>query len=442
MSHLIQTKQVQRAFQARLICIAIIGLAIIAGCQPVSPTPISVTPPVSLPAVTETSTPFVPGTSAAIWTPVPTAQAATLTPKFVPTYEDGPFALIGTIIAGNGAEPIEEGVIVIEGRTITAVGSRRDVEIPSDANVIDLHGSTILPGFINAHVHNGYEPSLLEQWVQAGVTTVRDVGATYPFFRFDDRDINNRNPYFTTVISAGPLITVPGGYPNAGNNFPSLAVTSPDNARREVEQLVLDGADVIKVVLESGDGLPTLSLERASAIVETAHRLGVPVTAHIGSLRDLELALDVGVDDFSHIIHGRIPEDVLEKIVMDNVYWIPTLETAGGYDAGNIRIFIDAGGQIALGNDSGLLPGMELGMPLREIEYLQAAGMTPMEIIVAATRNAAHVCNREDMLGTLEVGKIADILVIDGNPLENLKALKDVRMVIHQGVIIRDLNQP
>jgi imidazolonepropionase-like amidohydrolase len=191
-------------------------------------------------------------------------------------------------------------------------------------------------------------------------------------------------------------------------------------------------------MVESGDGLPTLSLEEASAIVETAHQYGVLVAAHIGSLRDLRLVVDAGVDDFSHIVPVKMPEDVLQQILVKDIYWIPTLETAGGYDAGNLRPFIDAGGGVALGNDSGLLPGIELGMPLREIEMMHAAGMTPMEIIMAATRNAAHVCNQESTLGTLEVGKIADILVIKGDPLENLQALKDVLLVVHQGVVVRD----
>jgi imidazolonepropionase-like amidohydrolase len=158
-------------------------------------------------------------------------------------------------------------------------------------------------------------------------------------------------------------------------------------------------------------------------------------------LRDLKLALDAGADDFSHIVPEQIPEDVLEQMVMDNVYWVPTLETAGGYDAGNLRRFIKAGGHVALGNDSGLLDGIEIGMPMREIEMMHAAGMSPMEIIVAATHNAAHVCNLEDTLGTLEVGRIADILVVNGDPLENLQALKDVRLVIHYGVIVRDSTQ-
>ena len=97
-----------------------------------------------------------------------------------------------------------------------------------------------------------------------------------------------------------------------------------------------------------------------------------------------------------------------------------------------------ANGRVALGNDAGYLKGLEIGMPMREIEWMQKAGMTPMQIIVAATRNAAYVCNREGTLGTLEVGKFADVLVVDGDPLQHLEALTNVRLVIHRGVIINE----
>lgn len=436
-----QTKKVQNTVHVRLTLAVVICLAIVVGCQPTAPTTVSPTPTSFSPTVTVASTTTVSGLSSGTWTPSSISQTATLTPTVAPTAEDSPIMLVGTIIDGTGAEPLEDAVIIIQDGYIAAVGSRKDVEIPSDASIIELHDATILPGFINSHVHNAYEPAVLEKWAQAGVTTVRDLGARYPFFRFSTRDTNNEDPNLATVLSAGPLITIPGGYPIVGSNFPSLVVTNPDHARREVAQLISDGADVIKIVVDSGEGLPTLSLERASAIVETAHQRDVPVAAHISSLRDLRLALDAGVDDFSHIVPEQIPGDVLEQLVIDNVYWVPTLETAGGYDAGNLRKFIRAGGQVALGNDSGMLPGIEIGMPMREIEMMQAAGMTPLEIIVAATRNAAHVCNRADTLGTLEVGKIADILVVNGDPLENLQALKDVRLVIHQGVIIRGSTQ-
>jgi imidazolonepropionase-like amidohydrolase len=426
----IRTRKTQPARQACILSIVILCLAFLVGCQPVATASNLATPTTAVDAV-----------PAGTRTPASIPQTPIHTPTNTPFPAHTPIVLFGAIIDGTGAAPLEDAAIVIQDGVITAVGFRQEIEIPSGAVIIEFPGSTILPGFINAHVHTVYNPFLLKQWAQEGVTTVRDLGARYPFSLFPTRDRYNEDPASATLIAAGPLITVPRGYPIAGNNFPSLVVTNPDHARREVAELIREGADVIKIVVESGDGAPTLSLETASAIVETAHQEDVPVAAHVGTLDDLRLAVNAGVDDFSHVVPS-LPEELLEQLVADNVYWVPTLETAGGYDAGNILRFIDAGGRIALGNDGGMLPGIEIGMPMREIEMLQAAGMIPMEIIVAATWNAAQVCNREDTLGTLEVGKIADVLVIHGDPLVDLKALRDVLLVIHQGVIIRDSIQP
>jgi imidazolonepropionase-like amidohydrolase len=426
-------------------------LALVCACEPaatavspastiLSPSPTAIQP-VATPTQIPSSTTSVP-TEMPTATPTVTMTPTQVPPTMVPTATDyHVIVLFGTVIDGTGAAPIENAAIVIQDGYVTAVGSGTDVELPSDAHVIELRDATILPGFINSHVHNAYEPALLERWVQGGVTTVRDLGARHPFFRFHIRDKNNKDPNLATVVSAGPLVTVPGGYPTVGAGFPSLAVTNPDHARREIAQLISDGADVIKIAVDSGDGLPTLSLETASAIVESAHQRNVPVAAHIATFKDIRLVLDAGVDDFSHIIPGPIPGDILEQMVRGNVYWVPTLETAGGYDAGNLRRLIDAGGHVALGNDAGLLAGIEIGMPMREIRMMHAAGMSPMEVIVAATRDAAYVCNLKDTHGTLEVGKTADILVVNGDPLVDLQALADVLLVIHQGTIVRDSTQ-
>jgi imidazolonepropionase-like amidohydrolase len=104
----------------------------------------------------------------------------------------------------------------------------------------------------------------------------------------------------------------------------------------------------------------------------------------------------------------------------------------------NLKRFVAGGGQVALGTDyAGYSMPFELGMPITEIELMHQAGMTPMQIIVAATKNAAHVSNRDRDLGTLEVGKIADVLIVNGDPLQDLHALLDVRLVVKDGVIIR-----
>jgi imidazolonepropionase-like amidohydrolase len=268
------------------------------------------------------------------------------------------------------------------------------------------------------------------------VTTVRDLGApvdlTGCFYIRDRLDLNPEN---ARALAAGPLVTVPGGYPTG--QFPSLTVTSPEDARQKVSQLIDDGADVIKITMMSRVG-PILSPEEASAIVETAHARGIPVSVHVIYLPELEPALDAGVDDIAHMIEEQVPDALVQRMVAAGVVWVPTLEPFEGSDSGNLRRFIDAGGVVAMGNDSGYIAGLTLGMPMPELVYMHAAGMTPLEVIVASTRNAAYVCDRLSTLGTLEVGKFADVLVVEGDPLQDLQVLKNVRLVVHGGVIIRE----
>jgi imidazolonepropionase-like amidohydrolase len=266
---------------------------------------------------------------------------------------------------------------------------------------------------------------------------VRDLGERLGRPYFATRDRLRADPHNARLIAAGPLVTVPRGYPIAGNNFPSLTVTSPGDAREKIDQLVDDGADVVKITLTSGRA-PSLSPEEAAAIVETAHARGIPVSAHATSAQDLIRALDAGVDDVAHMAVDRVSNEVIRRMVDSGVAWVPTLEALENRGGGNLRRFMEAGGRVALGNDGGYLPGLEVGMPMREIQTMHEAGMTPMQIIVAATRDAAYVCRRADLLGTLEVGKVADVLVVNGDPLLNLDALLDVQLVIHDGVIIRD----
>jgi imidazolonepropionase-like amidohydrolase len=173
------------------------------------------------------------------------------------------------------------------------------------------------------------------------------------------------------------------------------------------------------------------------------------VVAHISRSEHLEMALASGVDDVTHMVIDPLPDNLIARMNEAGMYWEPTLElwqcasALHGVDldaraVDNLRRFSEAGGRVALGTDyAGYRCQFELGMPMTEIGLMRQAGMTPMQIIVAATRNAARVCNLGAELGTLEPGKIADILVVDGNPLKDLQALTNVRLVIHNGVIIR-----
>ena len=192
-----------------------------------------------------------------------------------------------------------------------------------------------------------------------------------------------------------------------------------------------------------------MSEEVARAIVETAHRHGKKVSAHISLSRDIETGIKIGVDDLAHMALDKVPNELLKKVVDAGIYWTPTIEMWKGfvlrgwvpdtYLLDNLGRFAKAGGKVALGTDYGGGPfQFELGMPTKEIQWMHEAGMSPSKIIISATKNAAEVCGLGSELGTLEVGKIADILIIDGNPLKDLANLTKVKLVIKDGVTFRE----
>jgi imidazolonepropionase-like amidohydrolase len=454
----------------------LIGVCLIlscAGCTPATSTattPTATAPqaPPTLPASAQPP----PGTAA----PAPTASAqppfgtliptappapaaATATPTALPTpaaaaqATAGPVTLAlvnGRLIDGTGADPLPDAVVLIGGDRVVAAGPRAAVTIPPEARIVDMQGATILPGFINAHVHQGYSASNLEAWAQGGVTTVRDLGSSPRDELFAQRDALLEDNRHARLVAAGPIVTVPNGYPMVPWGGPGLAVTSPEDATAKVNHLLDVGADVIKIALDSGGifgrSIPVLSAEEATAIVKVVHQRGTLVAAHILTAVDLEKALDAGVDDVAHMAADTVPDSSIQRMLDSGTTWVPTLELwkRVGHDldrpaVANLKRYVAAGGKVALGTDyAGYSAVFDLGMPVTEIEMMQQAGMTPMQIIVAATRNAAAVCNLEDELGTLQAGKIADVLVVNGDPLEDMQALTRVRLVIHNGEVIRE----
>lgn len=363
-----------------------------------------------------------------------------------PQNEHTVYLINGTLIDGTGREPISDAIVAIRSGRILAVGRRGEIPMPSQADTLDAKGGFILPGFINSHVHNAFNQNNLRIWAQAGVTTVRDVGAYEPpDVAFSIRDSLRSDTSCARLIAAGPLVTVPGGYP-ASVGFPAMTVTSPEDARVKIAGLLDQGAELIKITIEDGLGQgvprpswPTLTPAEVQAIVETAHGGGVPVTAHIDFTRYLQVGLDAGVDDCAHSIFDPLPDRMIQQMLRLGMALVPTLTAQGmnGYSVENLRRFLDAGGKVAMGNDGGYVAGLEVGMPITELEAMRDAGMTPMQIIVASTKNAAEVCRLGRTLGTIEFDKEADILVVRGNPLENLRVLMDVERVIHGGVVIR-----
>jgi len=346
----------------------------------------------------------------------------------------------GILIDGTGGAPVPDGVVVISDGRIAKVGSKTKVTVPTGSKVICLEGGTILPGFINTHVHRAYDEMLLQAWAQAGVMTVRDLAAYPPRSSFAIRDRLNRNPLNARLVAAGPQMTggfVPSGYSS------SVFIHTAEQARVEADRILNEGADQLKIMLESNGGNQVMPESAARALTETAHRRGKRVSAHISLSRDIKTALNVGVDDLAHMVLDKLPDELIEKVVKAGIFWIPTIEVWKGLKVDthvldNLGRFAGAGGKVALGTDfGGASFQFELGMPLKEMLWMREAGMSPSEIIIAATRNAADVCGLGQELGTLEPGKIAHVLVIDGNPLQDLANLTKVRLVIKGGKVIR-----
>ena len=376
------------------------------------------------------------------------------TPTSAPTLSIQPtLALVNArLIDGTGATPLLDAVVLIGEGKIAAVGSHQQVPIPTGVQTIDLGGRTALPGLFNAHVHGAVNEDRLATWAKNGVTTVCDMAAGGTSYQsvFTFRDSARSRPELARLAAAGPMITVPGGYPIAYWGGSGLTATSPEEAVQLTNALLDAGADYIKIPLESGaifrQVMPMHSPEQAKAIVDAAHQRHSKVAVHISISADLEKALNCGADTIAHMSTDRVPDALMQRMVAQGVYWIPTLELwekVGPFAAPveeNLKRYAAAGGKVALGTDFLGAPNIDFdeGMPVFEISRMQAAGMSPMQIIVAATQNAAQVCNQQDVTGTLQAGKAADLIVTRADPLDDLAALQNLWLVIHGGIVIQD----
>jgi imidazolonepropionase-like amidohydrolase len=388
----------------------------------------------------------------------------------------------GIVIDGTGAEPIPDGVVVIHDKRILAVGEASDFRLPAGVNIIDAQGGTILPGLINAHVHHSAPVEQRRRFLEEGVTSVCDLGTPLremPLFV----ETESTTGRAARVFYAGPIITAPGGYPDGlyhtdGFNY---EVTTPEEAREVVREMVAHGASTIKIALDPSwnreNPLPMLDIETAKAIVEEAHVHGLLVHAHMIQITYFPLALEAGIDVIEHMpfptgwpseeekqrylksddptrpfFEDHFPEyaSILGGMAQQKIVMVPTVSALikdfylkserstheqfvvlAVLDI--IRRFREAGGIVAVGNDFNDR-SMKERLPLIEMKALLDAGMTPLEVIEAATRHAAIVSGADD-LGILEPGKLADLIVVDGNPLEDIEALTRIKLVIIDGEV-------
>jgi len=395
--------------------------------------------------------------------------------------EDALVVRNGTVIDGTGAPPIVDGVVVVEGERIRAVGRAATFRIPEDATVVDAAGGTILPGVINSHTHSTHDPAVRRAFLTDGVTTVCNLGTSLDRLpMFDEASVPEG--LAARVYWAGPIITAPGGYPGPvyGSQF-NYEVGSPAEARAAVTDLLDRGASMIKIALAPGDPRdpwPVLDLARVRAIVDEAHPRGVLVRAHVFEPYLVEdIVLPAGVDVIEHepmpiltpeeerrVLDSDEPstllfdvvapefERLLQRLVDQGTVIVPTLDGAVGalftkvdrspveqvvidLHLEAVRRFHLLGGILALGDDFGGVPRVAQGMPLAEMRLLLAAGLTPMEVLEASTRHAAAVCGQGADLGTLEPGKLADIIIVAGDPLTDLGVMDSVIAVLSGGTL-------
>jgi imidazolonepropionase-like amidohydrolase len=247
------------------------------------------------------------------------------------------------------------------------------------------------------------------------------------------------------VIWAGPMITAPGGYPFSVPRYAAVgeAVGSAEDGEALVDRLAGDGARIIKLGLERGyyEDLdwPVLTVEQVQAITARAHERGLLVTAHVTSIDEVRLALDGGVDNLAHSPLMLIPDDIMQEMLAREMGMVTTATIWGQLREGaaqNARRYAHAGGIVSIGTDFGCCnqtAGIE--SYLAEMHFLNQAGMTPTQLITAATGNGALLAGLGDETGTIVAGKRADIIILEGNPLLDLNALRDVRTVILGGQV-------
>lgn len=367
------------------------------------------------------------------------------------------------ILTGNPEAPVEDGVLVVEGDRIVAVGPRGQVQIPEGATVVDAAGQTLMPAIINTHMHLASTReelvAQLEHLAFYGVGAAASLGMDGEAVTFELRD--RPVPGAARVLSAGRGIT----RPEPGRSEVPYWVDTEVEARAAVRELADRQVDLVKIwVDDRGGQYEKLDAELYGPIIDEAHRHGLRVTAHIFSLDDTKGLLRAGIDAFAHGIRDRDVDDELMELWRErpHVVLVPNLPDPGaardlswlggtvpadrlaemqagavdrpqaregfGIQARNLMRIHGAGLPVAFGTD-----GSAPWAAHQEMEDMVVAGMEPADVVVAATRTSAELLELRDT-GTLEAGRIADFLVLDGDPLEDITNTRRIADVYLRGV--------
>ncbi len=377
------------------------------------------------------------------------------------------------LIDGNG-QAIERATVIVRNGKIYAAGPSRHVSIPKGATRIDGRGLTLLPGLIDCHVHLclGAESDVVQaieretptetllkssqmarQTLEAGVTTVRDVGSRDHSIFALKQAIDRGLTAGPRIVGAGLAICMIGGHAR----FIGQEVEGVEQVRKVVQSQVAAGAQVIKVIASGGVLTPgtspdqaQMTIEELRAAVDEAKRAGLKVAAHAHGASGMKNAIRAGVHS---IEHATLMDEESAVLMNDHaVYMVPTLSALATTAAcrrgcgipdsaldkakamtkrhqGSFKQAHRRGLLIAMGTDAGT-PFNFHGENAQELERMVAFGMSPMEAILASTSSAARLIGIQDKVGTIERGKEADLILIEGNPLKKIELLRDRSKIV------------
>src|SRR5713101_5203557 len=394
----------------------------------------------------------------------------------------------GRLVDGKSETALTSVLILIEGEQIVSVTPGGAA--PAGVEVIDLSNATVLPGFVDTHTHlllNGditaddYDVQLLKQSIpyreilsarnarialEHGLTTMRDLeteGAMYADVDIKNAIANGEVPGPRMQVATRAM-TPTGMYPLLGYSWELQVpkgvqyVDGVDGARKAVREQVMYGADWIKYYSDrryhfEADGvlhsMVNFTEEEAKAIVDEAHRLGRKVAAHAIGSEGIAAALRAGVDTIEH--GDGLTDALMDEMAKRGIYWVPTVtvgvyvapgrggnwQKMAGLERENLPKALKKGVKIALGTDAGGFDWKLLN-EAKEFEYYVQYGMTPMQAIRTGTSTAAELLGWSDKLGTIEAGKWADIVAVNGDPLKDIKELENVKFVMKGGAAYKN----